>query len=66
MEILQLRGENFATSRQTSKMSILGGGCGSVRSVNWGVFFRHGLHELTRFLVYMYIKFFRAIRVIRA
>ena len=30
------------------------------------LFFRHGLHGLTRFLVYVYIKFIRAIRVIRA
>ena len=29
-------------------------------------FFRHGLHGLTRFLVYVSIKFIRAIRVIRA
>ena len=28
--------------------------------------FRHGLHGLTRFLVYDYIKFIREIRVIRA
>ena len=35
MEILQLRGENFATSRQTSKMGIFCIGCGGMRSVNW-------------------------------
>ncbi len=29
-------------------------------------FFRRGLHGLTRFLVYVYIKFIREIRVIRA
>ena len=28
--------------------------------------FRHGLHGLTRFLVYAYINFIREIRVIRA
>ena len=28
--------------------------------------FRHGLHALTRFLVYVYTIFIRAIRVIRA
>ena len=30
------------------------------------LFFRHGLHGLTRFFVYVNINFFREIRVIRA
>ena len=30
------------------------------------LFFRHGLHGLTRLLVHTYIKFIREIRVIRA
>ena len=32
----------------------------------WGYKNRHGLHGLTRFLVYANINFIRAIRVIRA